>query len=104
MADFEVTIEPHPAQARHPNDKSKALTQDGKPVPLFPDERCIRLDGKLIGYVGNASSGRAVMFIVPESKLTEAVTNAAKTAVVAEFGALGEVLSVPEKPKKKKRN
>lgn len=94
---FRVTIEPHPSQARHPI-TNEPLVKDGKPVPLFPDERSIRLDGDLIGYVGNKESGRAVMFIVPKGRFAQAIIDEVTKSVVVEFGDeyTGKVRSVPD--------
>jgi len=45
-----ITFRNHPAQARHPHTKQPLFTETGEPVPLFPDQRGIYLDGYLIGY------------------------------------------------------
>lgn len=45
-----ITLTNHPAQARHPLTKQPLFEADGvTPVPLFPERRCIRLDGVSIG-------------------------------------------------------
>lgn len=62
---YKLEICNHPAQARHPLNK-KPLFKDDKPVPLFPKERCIKLDGTIIAYV---NEHRKVMFLFPPSKL-----------------------------------
>lgn len=56
-----VELRAHPAQAEDIHGK-KAVDKDGKPVPLFPDERSIYADGILVGYVGSAPE-RIPMFI-----------------------------------------
>ena len=77
-----ITITDHPAVARNPVDGNKPLTDNGKHVPLFPDLRAIRLDGKVIGYTGDPPK-RAISFIIPN--LPEPVIDAAKAAVAKEF-------------------
>lgn len=65
MSSYQLTIENHPSQAAHPFTGEPLFDDDGKPVPLFPDQRSIRLDGRVIAYVANGNA----MFIVPRESL-----------------------------------
>lgn len=65
MADYNLELTDHPARARHPT------TGESMPsVPLLPDHKSIRLDGRVIAYVNPAG---AVSFIVSRSKLGEVI-------------------------------
>ena len=87
MADYKLTIENHPSQARHPI-SDEPLFKDGKPVPLFPDQRSIKLDGTIIAYVNAAGK---VMFIMPENKLPGTIADEALDLAASEYGGKSEV-------------
>jgi len=91
MSDYTLTIENHPAQARHPI-TGKPLFRAGVPVPLFPDERSVRLDGVVIAYV---SDKKNVLFIVPESRLGPIAAEAV-ALVERELGPVKKTTSVTE--------
>lgn len=77
----------HPAQARHPA-TGKPLFDDGVPVPLFPNQRAIKLDGYVIAYV---SPTLDVFFLGPIEKVGQAVVDAATELVQRELGEPGSV-------------
>ena len=89
---YSLTIENHPAQARHPFTSEPLVDNDGLPVPLFPDQRSIKLDGRLIAYVSNE---RKIMFLVPLGKLG-VIAKEAEELVNKEMGAVQKVTSVRE--------
>ena len=62
---YTLEIGDHPAQMRSPVTK-EPMFKDGKPVPLFPNQKSVKLDGRIIAYVNEKHK---VLFIVPESKL-----------------------------------
>lgn len=61
--DYNLEIGEHPAQLRV---DGQPMFKDGKPVPLFPNQKSVRLNGQVIAYVNEKHK---VLFIVPESKL-----------------------------------
>lgn len=69
---YELKIDDHPAKARHPV-TGEILVKDGKEIPLFKDQKCIKLDGRIIGYV---LPNNSVSFIMPKSKLGEIANEA----------------------------
>lgn len=47
---MQVEIRNHPAQARNPVTDEPLVDAAGKPVPLFPDQRSIYVDGHMVAY------------------------------------------------------
>lgn len=45
-----IELRDHPTQARHPITNEPLIGEDGRPVPAFPDDRSVWLDGVSIGY------------------------------------------------------
>ena len=82
-AQYKLEIDSHPAQALHPFTKKPLFDDDGKPIPLFPDEKSIRLDGRIIAYV---TKDRAIMWLYRRDKLG-AIADAAVELVEKEFGS-----------------
>ena len=68
---YELTIGNHPAQQRHPLTREPLFDEDGNPVPLFPDQRSVKLDGTVIAYVGKNRQGDKwnVCFLHPHKAL-----------------------------------
>lgn len=97
---FELTLTDHPAIARHPIRKNEQLMdENGKPVPLLPDQKAIRMAGVMIGYV---LPGNKISLIRPASQLTAPVVKAIEELVAAESGkevAQVKAVSKPKKPK-----
>lgn len=73
--------------------KEPLFDNDGKPVPLFPDQRAITFEGRYVGYV-NAKGD--IAFIVPETQLTAPVVAEARALVAKEFQAGGKCHIVPD--------
>ena len=48
---MKIELRNHPAQARHPITREPLKDEEGGPVPLFPNQRGVFLDGYCIGYV-----------------------------------------------------
>lgn len=92
---FNLRLANHPAQARNPVTNAPLFDADGVPVPLFPDQRSVYLDGFLVAYV-NASGN--ISFIMPESKLTAPIVQAIRDLVSSEFTPAGTVNHVPDLP------
>lgn len=46
-----ITLANHPSQARDPDTDQPLFDQNGKPVPLFRDQRSIVVDGKVQAYL-----------------------------------------------------
>ena len=67
MSNYKLTIENHPSQMRHPITQEPLFDKDGKPVPLFPDQKSIRLDGRIIAYM--ILETKKVLWIMPKHKL-----------------------------------
>jgi hypothetical protein len=88
MSNYKLTIENHPAQARF---AGKPLFDDeGRPIPLFPDQRSIRMDGQVVAYVSKDS----VNFI--HSGLPPAIKAQAIELAKAAFGEIETVATVPD--------
>lgn len=68
---MKIELRDHIAQARHPITR-EPLYHEGKPVPLFPDQHSIWLDGAMVGYVCGPPNYN-IAFIVPESQIPEFV-------------------------------
>ena len=91
MANYELKITNHPAQARHPFTNEPLFDNDNNPVPLFPNERSVRLDGRIIAYV---TEERNVLFIVPLERLG-VIADEAKALVEKELGPVAKTAAVP---------
>lgn len=79
----ELTLGEHPSRSKH------KLT--GEMIPTFPDQRSVRLNGKVIGYVGENGN---IGFIFPEKVITKAIIEEAKELVEREFTPVGNVFAV----------
>ena len=90
---YKLTLENHPAQAVHPFNRQRLFDADGKPVPLFPKQRSVKLDGRVIALVNESGH---ISFIVPLSKLG-VIADEAKLLVGNEFGAVGKVFAIAER-------
>lgn len=88
---YEITLGNHPSQARHPFTNEPLFDNDGVAVPLFPDQRSVMLDGRVIAYV---SESRNVQFIYPVETLTQTVVDDARAHVEMVFGDVGKVTIV----------
>lgn len=77
----------HPAQARHFATKQPLFDGDGKPVPLFPDQRALFFDGWQVAYAIPTADGKSckVCYTLPEETLTAAVIEAGKKFVHENF-------------------
>ena len=93
-----IELRPHPSQARHPRTDEPLTDSNGDPVPLFPNQRGIYLDGHLVGFVCEPPR-RNLAFIV--QGLPEAVKTEAADLVAAEFGGDDNrsIRSVPDADK-----
>ena len=49
---YQLILANHPAQARFAG--KPLFDDDGAPIPLFPDQRSIRLDGRVIALVSQS--------------------------------------------------
>jgi hypothetical protein len=98
MAEYKLTIENHPAQKRDPY-TNEPLSKNGVPVPLWPDEHCIKLNGKQIIAFLNAE--HRITFIISEQELGAALVNEAEALRDATFGDSPASIAVPNVPKKK---
>jgi hypothetical protein len=88
----------HPAIADHPFKKGeKLMDTNGNPVPLFPDQRALYMDGWLIAYVVPCDDGCKTLFIKPESILTKPVIEAGRQFVADNFASVvgGHVIAEP---------
>lgn len=91
---YELKIGNHPAQADHPIKKGEKLfDNDGHPVPLFPKQKAIYLDGQVIAHVTTA---RKVVFLVPIETLTEHIRDVALSLVDAELGPPTGAFVIPK--------
>lgn len=93
---FKVELRNHLAQARHPFTKEPLFDDKGEPVPLFPEQRSIFVDGVFCGYVGEPPK-RGIMFTRPRSQLGEMLIKEVERAVAESFGAPSVVSAVPER-------
>lgn len=93
---FQIEFRNHPAQARHPFTKQALFDDNGKPVPLFPQQRSIWVDGVFCGYVGDPPL-RNVAITRPRSQLGEALIAEIHQAVEREFGP-GKVMAIVPEP------
>ncbi len=91
--ELEITITEHPATANHPIRTNEKLVVDGKPVPLLPDHKAVRLDGFIVAYV---LPNRRVSYIVPEAKLTKPVVDAIQAKVEAELGEAVDKIDIAD--------
>lgn len=89
---YQLEITNHPAQARHPFSKLPLVDNDGVPVPLFPDQRSIKLDGRIIAYV---SEKRNISFLIPLGRLG-VIAKEAEELVANQMGPVPNVNAVPE--------
>ena len=81
MAKIELRIINHPAQARHPFTNQPLVDDQNRPVPLFPDQRAISIDGGgILAYVVpvKAAGTWKVLFIKPKQQLGVIVEMACK--------------------------
>lgn len=90
---FNLQLTPHPSQARHPVTKQPWFDELGVAVPLFPDQRSIRLDGHIIAYVSEAGN---IGFLAPFSRLPDGVKEQAQELVEKEFTKVNQVVAPPE--------
>lgn len=90
---YTLTMGNHPAQARHPLSGEPMFDSDGEPVPLFPNERSVRLDGHVIAYVSEAGN---IGYRIPSSRLGEAITSEIVELVAKEFKPVKKIASPPE--------
>ena len=90
---YELTIGNHPAQAAHPFTRKLLVDENGDPVPLFPKEKSIRLDGRVIAFV---NEGLDINFIVPLSKLG-VIADEAKALVKSELGGIGQSNAIADR-------
>lgn len=65
MGNYTFSIGNHPAQERLPFSNKPKFDDDGNPVPLFPDQKCLRLDGQLIAYITKGG----LQFVVSRQEL-----------------------------------
>lgn len=83
--------------ARKPDANGNPLKdENGKTIPLFPDERSLFYNDQLVGYVGSPP-GHAIMFINHWAGADPAIVEEAKRLVAAEFGSeASRVNNVPQ--------
>jgi len=90
-----IEVKNHPAQAQNPVTGEPLKDEQGKPVPLFPDERSVWLDGKTVAYIGSPPN-YPLMFIVPAERLGSYVVDRIKEQVLVQTGRQPvKVSSVP---------
>jgi hypothetical protein len=94
MSNYQFSIGPHPSQARHPFTNEPLVDDDGTPVSLFPDQRTLRLDNRIIAYLSNGG----ISFIVPCAMLGDVVYQDALEYAKQETGDFKNVTSVPMMP------
>lgn len=99
---YTISIANHPAQKRHPF-TGQLMVKDGVPVPMITDQKAIKLDKIIIGYV-MLKTGK-VCFIQPKERLGEEIVSEAEqlaAQATAEYGTetneATESHFVPEKP------
>ena len=79
MDEYELTITDHPSIADDPTRPGEKLYKDGKPVPVFPDQRCLRFNGQAIAFVSKRNTGELMVSFfgfggtLPQSVKDEAV-------------------------------
>lgn len=88
---YKIEICDHPAQARNPINKNP-MVKDGKKVPLFPELKCVKLDGTIIAYV---NKHRDISFLLPSTMLGE-IQKDVEQLVASELGEAGNVSSIPD--------
>jgi hypothetical protein len=64
---YELTLVNHPSQARHPFTKKPLFDNDDNPVPLFPGQRCVKLDGRSVAYVSEAGNIGFITASLPQA-------------------------------------
>lgn len=82
MSDYNLQLTAHPSVARHPT-TNQPLEKDGVPVPLLPDFRAIRLDGRIIGYVNHRGQ---IAYKVPKANIPAAILDEVDAMVATEYG------------------
>lgn len=99
LTNLNLELRAHPAQARL---AGVPLTDsEGKPVPMFPDQRSVWLNGKMVGYCGTAQ-GAPISLIYDQRKIPVVVREAIREFVAAELGnEPGQVFAPPVMPKGK---
>ena len=80
---MQIELKNHLAQARHPVTSKPLFDDNGTPVPLFPQQRSIWLDGVFIGYVCEPPT-RSISILVAGTP--DAVLQSVEQAVIGEFG------------------
>jgi len=90
---MDITLTNHPAQARF---NGVPQFHEGKPVPMFPNSRAIRLDGMIVGYV-EIEEGKPISFIVSPNKLPQAMRDIIEVEVRKQLNTSGPVAQVPER-------
>ena len=90
---YQLTITNHPAQAKHPFTGEPLFDSDGNPVPLFADQKAIRLDGRVIAYVNAVGK---VLFIVPQNRLGVIAQEAIELAGNKGSHAVAELQEIEE--------
>jgi hypothetical protein len=86
---FGLSLDLHPAKARHPLRRDEVLLDDdGDYVPLIKDQCCVRLDGVMIGYV--VLDTLKILLTRPVSQLSQPIVDAVEEMVQQ----LGDVQSM----------
>ncbi len=88
---MDITLTNHPAQAQV---KGVPQWHNGKPIPMFPDARAIRVDGLIVGYV---EKNGPINFIVPPKALPEAMRRIVEEHVRETFPTAGAVSQVADR-------
>jgi hypothetical protein len=92
---YEITLGNHPSQARHPVTNEPLTDKAGQPVPLFPDQASVKLDGFVIAYV---SCNNNVQFLAPFSRLPQQLRDEVVALVENERGPIGKVSAPADVP------
>lgn len=91
-----IEVKDHPARASHPITHEPLLDDNGNPVPLFPEEKSVWLDGSMVAYIGSPP-GRALMFITPKERLGAYVVDRIREQVLVQTNhEVKKLVSVPE--------
>jgi len=90
---FNLSIGNHPSQARHPITGKPWFDEQGVYIPLFPDQRSIKLDGFVIAYV---SAEGNIAFLAPFENLPPGLKSQALEMVAAEFIEPKNVVAPPK--------
>jgi hypothetical protein len=85
-----ITLTNHPAQVQI---NGVPQFHEGKPIPMFPNARAIRLDGMIVGYV-EIEDGKPINLNVGPTKLPAHVKNIIEKEVRKQLKTTGPIAQV----------